>query len=331
MIILHRLKFITKCRLTTSPQKSFVAALRYFRSPLFARERVDLVGMPQIKPILSALEGTINDQEVNIDTVKYAEYIINYTRNASQNGQPDYQYLHSIGINRYDAQRTLLSVGAPAYMFSTDRHKYEGGFIISVPNSPYKTDFVNINEYLHLYRYGTIDLEWFPPTSTFNLKPNYMEFITPEIMSRANERGRSIITQETIYPISHQHSLRVSDDDHYSKQETYPNSNYVPLPYQLYSQTEDEFLQSELSSKEYSKIMNRYEPDYSVMHSTNTQMKEVKTTPAQPTSEPKNSSTTLLYSPINGCNNITLILMKQSTKSTQYWMKSMFIRPSQIF
>ena len=89
--------------------------------------------------------GTIYNQEVNIDTVQYAENFINSTMKI--NGQADTDYILSIIIKLHDIQWTHLSIGAPVYAYNTKHFKYDRGFIFSLPNSPYKSDFVNLTNY----------------------------------------------------------------------------------------------------------------------------------------------------------------------------------------
>ena len=151
-------------------------------------------------------EGTIYNQEVNIDTVQYTENFINSTMNASQNGQPNTNYILSIGIKLHDTQWTHLCIGVPVYVYNIKRFKYDGGFILSLPNSPYKSDFVNHTNYRHLLKYGTVTLSWNTLTSNFNLKPTYYDHASDNTKFQFNERGRSPIKQKFITRSSHQHS-----------------------------------------------------------------------------------------------------------------------------
>ena len=152
----------------------------------FPQERDELVGKPYLMQAMPIFEGTINNQEVNIDTVQYAENFINATLNASQYGQPNTDYILSIGIKLHDTQWTHLSIGTPVYVYNIKRFKYDGDFILALPNSPYKSDFVNLTNFHHLLKYGTVTLSWNAPTSNFNLKPIYM------IMQTATQSSNSM-------------------------------------------------------------------------------------------------------------------------------------------
>ena len=44
----------------------------------------------------------------------------------------------------------------------------QGGFILSLPNSQYKSDFINFNEYRSFTQVWNSNIAWNPPISTFN-------------------------------------------------------------------------------------------------------------------------------------------------------------------
>ena len=131
---------------------------------------------------------------------------------------------------------THLSIGAPVYAYNTKRFKYDGGFILSLPNNPYKSDFVNLTNYRHLLKYGTVTLSWNAPTSNFNLHPTYYDHANDNTKFQFNERGRSPIKQKLVKKPSHQHSHRMLGvHSSLYDQESYPSKYYDPQ----YSQDSD--------------------------------------------------------------------------------------------
>ena len=156
--------------------------------------------------------------------------------NASQNGQPNTDYILSIGIKLHDTLWTHLSIGAPVYVYNIKRFKYDGCFILSLPNNPYKSDFINLTNYRHLLKHGTVTHSWDAPTSNFNLKPTYYDHTSDNTKFQFNERGRSPIKLKLAKRSSHQHSHRMLGvHSSLYDQESYPSKYYDPQ----YSQESD--------------------------------------------------------------------------------------------